>query len=216
MISVVVPVHDEQQSVALLYEELEAASSRSASLGGGLRRRRLRGRNVAALTRLHARDDEREGRPSAPQLRQVGGARGRIRPGARERRWSRSTATSRTTRPRSRACWRSSRRASTSSPAGRRAGAIRWRRRFLSRIFNAVTGRDLRAAPARHELRPEGVPRRGRPRPPALRRAAPVHPGARPLPRLPRGGAAGEPPAARRTAAPATGSSATCAGSSTC
>ena len=56
---------------------------------------------------------------------------------------------------------------------------------------------DVRAAPARHELRPQGVPRRGRARAAALRRAAPLHPGARALPRLPRRRAAGQPPAAR-------------------
>ena len=55
----------------------------------------------------------------------------------------------------------------------------------------------LRRPPARHELRPEGLPRRGGARPPALRRAAPVHPGAGAQSRLPGRRAAGQPPPAR-------------------
>jgi hypothetical protein len=93
----------------------------------------------AALTRLHARTPEHPRRASAPQLRQVDRARrGFAQAGAR--RSSRSTETSRTTRLRSRACWRSSRRASTSSPAegapSRPVAAA-----TALRIFNGVTGR---------------------------------------------------------------------------
>src|SRR5581483_5103942 len=56
---------------------------------------------------------------------------------------------------------------------------------------------DFGRPAARHELRPEGLPRRGRPRPPALRRAPSLHPGARPPPRVPDRRAAGQPPTPR-------------------
>ena len=164
MISVVVPVHDEERSVALLYEELEAALEPGGepweavfvddgSTDG----------TFAALTRLHAR---------TPNTRVV-----RLR-----RNFGKSTALAAgfaqaegetvvtidgdlqddpAEIPR---CWRSSRRASTSSPAGRPGAATRWRRRLLSQVFNAVTGRvsGLRL----HDMNcgPQGVPRRGRPR----------------------------------------------------
>ena len=42
------------------------------------------------------------------------------------------------------------------------------RRRLVSRIFNSRHRPRLRPAPARHELRPQGLPRRGRPRACAL------------------------------------------------
>ena len=80
MISVVVPVHDEERSVALLYEELGSALDPlgepwevvfvdDGSTDG----------SFAALTRLHAAHDERPRRPAAPQLRQGGRAPGRFR-----------------------------------------------------------------------------------------------------------------------------------------
>ena len=58
----------------------------------------------------------------------------------------------------------------------------------------------LRRAPARHELRPQGLPGGGRGGDAAVRRAAPLHPGARPLPRLPRHRAARQPSATRARA----------------
>ena len=59
MISVVVPVHNEERSVALLYDELDSAlQPLGAALGGDLRRRRFDRRHVrGALTRLHAAED---------------------------------------------------------------------------------------------------------------------------------------------------------------
>src|SRR5206468_8295320 len=59
---------------------------------------------------------------------------------------------------------------------------------------------DVRRAPARHELRTEGLPRRGRPQRRALRRAAPLHSGTRARAGLPRRGVARPPPAARARA----------------
>ena len=50
-------------------------------------------------------------------------------------------------------------------------------------------------APPRHELRLQGLSRRGRQGPQAVRRAAPLHPCARPLPRLPHRRAPRQPPA---------------------
>ncbi len=82
VISVVVPVHNEERSVALLYDELarraraarppwEAVFVDDGSTDG----------TFAALTRLHAAQRQRPRRPPAPQLRQGGRARGRLRAG---------------------------------------------------------------------------------------------------------------------------------------
>ena len=89
------------------------------------------------------------------------------------------------------------------------------RRHALARLQRGH-GLDLRRAAARHELRAEGLPRRGRPRAPALRRAAPLHPGARAPPRLPRSPSCRSITVRASTAGRATGWSATCAASSTC
>src|SRR5205823_13080082 len=58
-------------------------------------------------------------------------------------------------------------------------------------------GPRFRLAAARPQLWPEGLPRRGRQRATALRRAAPLHSGARVLPRIPNRRAGREPPPAR-------------------
>ena len=91
-----------------------------------------------------------------------------------------------------------------------------WSRRVLSRELQPPGQRRLGAAPARRELRPQGLPGRGRPRSEDLRRAAPLPAGARPRAWLPRGGATRQPSPREATAARATGSSATCAAFSTC
>ena len=146
MISVVVPVHDEERSVALLYEELQAALEPlgepwevvfvdDGSTDG----------TFAALDAAARRARQRPRRPAAPQLRQGGGAPGRLRAGARATSSSRSTATCRTIRPRSRGCSPSSTRASTSSPAGRRSAAIRSAPAHPVADLQPVTGRLLRA-----------------------------------------------------------------------
>ena len=117
MISVVVPVHDEERSVALLYDELQAALE---PLGQPWEAVFVDdGSTDGIVRRAHAparAQRQRPRRPPAPQLRQGGGARRRLRAGSRATSSSRSTATCRTTRPRSRGCSRSSTRASTSSP----------------------------------------------------------------------------------------------------
>ena len=184
VISVVVPVHNEERSVALL---LRGAA-------GGARPARTSWEAVfvddgstdgsfAALTRLHARERQRARRPAAPQLRQGRRARGRVRAG----RAGDIVVTidgdlqdDPAEIPRLLAKleegfdlvsgWKTRRRDPLT-------------RRVLSRIFNRVAGLDVGPAPARHELRAEGLPRRGRARARALRRAAPLHPGARPRPR---------------------------------
>ena len=69
-------------------------------------------------------------------------------------------------------------------------------RRLFSRVFNWVTGVDLGRHAARHQLRAEGVPRRGAAGHASVRGAAPLHPGARRLPRIPDRGDPGEPPRA--------------------
>ena len=56
--------------------------------------------------------------------------------------------------------------------------------------------RRLRRPAPRHELRPQGLPRASRPRAAALRRAAPLHAGARLPARLPHRRDAGQPPPA--------------------
>jgi cellulose synthase/poly-beta-1,6-N-acetylglucosamine synthase-like glycosyltransferase len=120
VISVVVPVHDEERTVALLFDELQAALEPldqpweavfvdDGSTDG----------SFAALTRLHdAKDNVRVVR----LRRNFGKAAARRRA---ETSSSRSTPTCKMIRPRSRGCWPSSRRGSISSPAGRRTAATR-------------------------------------------------------------------------------------------
>ena len=81
MISVVVPVHDEERSVALLYDELRSAlEPLDAAVGDRLRRRRLDRRHVRARSRGCTRaSTKRPRRAAAAQLRQGGRARGRLR-----------------------------------------------------------------------------------------------------------------------------------------
>ena len=168
-------------------------------------------------TRLHAAHDERPRRPAAPQLRQGGGARA---PASRRRSGDVVVTIDgdlqddpaeipqllakldegfdlvsgwKTQRRDPLGAARSSRGSSTASPAG-------------------VSG----VAPARHELRPQGLPRRGRARP--ARSTASCTASSR----CSRTTAASASPSCRSTtarastAARATASSATCAASSTC
>ena len=53
----VVPVHNEERSIGLLHEEPRPPSTHRRGVGGRLRGRRVDGRIVSALTRLHARED---------------------------------------------------------------------------------------------------------------------------------------------------------------
>src|SRR6266545_1754739 len=161
VISVVIPIHNEERSIALLHEELQAALEPlreeweavyvdDGSTDG----------SFAALTRLHAREEN----VRVVRLRRNFGKAAALATGF----------------------------AQVEGAAPRPAHpphslqALQPRRRL-----------DVGPAAARHELRPEGLPARRRPKPRALRRAAPLHPGARARAGLSRGGAAGEPPPAR-------------------
>ena len=196
MISVVVPVHDEQQSVALLYEELEAALQpvgepwEAVFVDDG-----SEDGTFSALTRLHARTTN----VRVVRLRRNFGKSAALAAGfaqaeRRDRRHDRRRPPGRPRRD--------------PAPAGEARRGVRPRVRLEGAPARSLAPAPrledlqrrhrprLRPAPARHELRAQGLPGRGRPRAPALRRAAPVHPRARPLPRLPGRRAAGEPQAA--------------------
>ena len=200
VISVVVPVHNEERSVALLYDELaRALDPLGAPLGGRSSSTTARptGRS-RALTRLHAAHDERARRPAAPQLRQ----------GRRARRRASTQAGGeiivtidgdlqddpaeiprllakldegfdlvsgwKTTPARPARATRCSR-ASSTAVDGRVSGVRLHDMNCGLKAYRAEVVRGLRA----------------------LRRAAPLHAGARALARLPHRRAAGQPPAAR-------------------
>ena len=141
MLSVVVPVYNEERSVELLYDEVAAALDPlgheweavfvdDGSTDG----------SFAALTRLHARAPN----VRVVRLRRNFGKAAALSAGfaqaSRRHRSRPSTPTGRTTRPSSRGCSRSSTRATTSSRDGRSVAATRGAGAFVSRIFNAVTG----------------------------------------------------------------------------
>ena len=182
-------------------------------VGGGLRRRRLDGRDVRRLTRLTPRT-RTSGSCAAAQLRQGGRARRRVRRGDRRRRSSRSTATCRTTRPRSGGCSPSSTRATTSSRAGRRREGP-GRQALLPavqtvsrpgvgpRLHDMNCGLKAYRAEVAREIQLYGELHRYIPR-------------ARLLPRLPRDGGPGQPPTARARPVEVRRRSATSAGSSIC
>ena len=182
------------------------------AVGGDLRRRRLDRRHVRRADAAARDARQRARRPAAAQLRQGGGAR---RPASSEARGDVVVTIDGDLQddpaeiPRLLAKLDEGFDLVSGWKAKRRDPLTR---RLPSRLFNAVTGPRLGAAPARLQLRPQGLPGRGRARPAPLRRAAPLHPGARPLPRLPRGGAARSTTGRASTAARATAWSGTCAG----
>ena len=216
VICVVVPVHNEERSVALLYDELRAAlEPLGDGLGGGLRRRRLDRRHVRGADAAARGARQRPRRPPAAQLRQVRRARGRLRAGARRRR--RDDRRRPPGRPgRDPAPAREARRGlrprlRLEDAAARPAGAPR-------PLARSSTG-DGRVSGVRlHDVNCglKAYRARGRARAPDLRRAAPLHPGARALPRLPRRRAAGQPPPARARALALRRRALRCAASSTC
>ena len=118
----------------------ERARAARPRLRGRVRRRRLDRRKPLRSRRLHDETHERRRRAPAPELRQSCRAAGRDSSRRAATSSSRSTPTSRTIPPRSRSSSPSSTRGSTSSPAGRRVGTIRLRRRLFSRVFNWMTG----------------------------------------------------------------------------
>ena len=165
MISVVVPLHNEERSVALLYEELagrarpartswEAVYVDDGSTDG----------SFGALTRLHAREDN----VRVVRLRRNFGKATALAAGFAQARGDIVVTIDGDLQddpaeiPRLLAKldegfdlvsgWKTRRRDPLS-------------RRILSRSSSTASGPDVRAAPARHELRPQGVPRRGRARP---------------------------------------------------
>ena len=82
VISVVIPVHDEERSVALLYDELAAAFAGDGRVvGGRVRRRRLDRRHLRRADAAPRRARQRPRRSPAAELRQGGGARRRLRRG---------------------------------------------------------------------------------------------------------------------------------------
>ena len=196
MISVVVPVHDEERSVALLYDELDAALQpggepwEAVFVDDG-----SQDGTFAALTRLHA------GTPNTKvvRLRRNFGKSAALAAGfatrrGRDRRHDRRRPPGRPERD--------------PAPARKAGRGLRPRLRLegapprpmapANRVAHLQRGHGpgLRPAAARHELRAQGLSRRGRAGHGALRGAAPLHPRPRALPRLPRRGAVRQPSSA--------------------
>ena len=196
VISVIVPVHDEERSVALLHDELASSLGQldepwevvfvdDGSTDG----------TFSALTRLHAAHDN----VRVVRLRRNFGKATALQAGFAEAQGDVVVTIDGDLQddpaeiPRLLAKleegfdlvsgWKTKRRDPLT-------------RRIPSRIFNAVTGQALGAAAARPQLRAEGLPRGRREGDANLRRAPSLHPGAGALPRLSRRRAAGEPPSA--------------------
>ena len=204
------PTHDLGRHPGLQREGKPAAAARRDRLGHAPERR-------SQLEVVFIDDGSKDGswevdlRPGAAlrlgARRASSGAtsarRRRCRRGSRRRgatSSSPSTPTCRTTPPRSRASSRRSSRAARTRPARRR---LRLEARSARPLAQGLAEPGLqphgqlahRRPPARPQLRHEGVPRRGLPRDPPLRRAAPLHPGPRGGARLPRRRDRDQPPA---------------------
>ena len=191
------------------------ARAARAALGGRVRRRRLDRRLLRRADAAAQRPRERPRRPPPAQLRQSRRARRRFR----ERRGRRR---------------RHDRRRSSGRPRGDPAPAREAGRGLRPRLRledppprpaqPAHSLEDLqlgdrarvRPATARPQLRAEGVSRRGREGTEAVRRAPPLHPGARPLSRLTASPSCRSTTGRASTGGRATGSSGTSAASSTC
>ena len=91
-----------------------------------------------------------------------------------------------------------------------------WHKVLPSRVFNWMVSVTDRRAPARPQLRHEVLPRRDLPRGPPLRRAAPLHPGAGGGARLPRRRDRDQPPPAPLRLHPSTASAASSRAFSIC
>ena len=217
-LSVVVPVLNEREALPALLDEIERRLlGARGRVGGDRRRRRLDRRHLRAGRAARPPTDRgcaairlrRNFGKSAALATGFAHSDGRADRHHRRRRAGRSRRTSR-------ACSSASSRAPTSSRAGSATAATRSRGRLASRCVQpghlALGGpRD-----ARHELRPEGLPRRVRALARDLRRAAPLHPGARRPAGMAGGRDAGQPPPAAATAARGSAPSATCAARWTC
>ena len=164
-VSVVVPVYNERESVRPLCEELLAVLRAPGPADRGpVRGRRLHRRHLRGARRPRGRRARGRGRAPAPQLRQGRGPDGRAsaRPAATPS--SPSTATSRTTRPRSRGCSAELEAGADLVSGWKRDRQDPWSKRAASRVFNGVTSRMSGVGAARPELRLQGLPRRGGPR----------------------------------------------------
>ena len=180
LLSVVVPLKDERDNVRPLVERVRDALRDCRRVGTRLRGRRQHRRHVRGAGSGRGRRSARQGRAAAPQLRPDRRDPGRPRRRRAATSSSRWTATCRTTRPTSRCCWRSWTRATTPCSAS----AMNRQDKFLLRKVPSLV-RELadpqgdRRAVQGHRLHAAGdAPRPGR-RPAALRRDAPLHPGAR-------------------------------------
>ena len=201
MISVVVPLLNEEHSLEALYHEIAAVLDSQPEpyevvfVDDG-----STDASRAVLERLHAETTN----VVVVHLRRNFGKARRCRPGSSRLVATSSspwTPTSRTTRPRSRSSSPSSTRASTSSRLEVEAERSVDEATALARLQLGDRGR-LRGPPPRRELRPEGVQGRGPARHADLRRAPPLHPRPRLVSRLPGRRDPREPPrAAARTLA---------------
>ena len=196
LLSIVVPLLNEEATLEQLYGELEAAlASTGPRVGGRVRRRRLDGRVLSRARAAPRRAPQRSRRAPAPELRQGCRARGgnRRRRRRRDRHDGRGSAgrPGRDPEPPGEARRRLRRRLGLEvRPARSVRQALR-----LSDLQHRDAAGD-RGQAARHELRPEGVPRRGVRARAALRRAPSLRSGARAPPRLQRRRAARQSPAA--------------------
>ena len=88
VISVVIPVHNEERSIALLYDELaDSFAARGAAVGGGVRRRRLHRRHLRGADPPPRGARQRPRRAPATELRQGSGARRGVQQRPQERSW---------------------------------------------------------------------------------------------------------------------------------
>ena len=126
MLSVIIPVLDEAESLPQLVRELRSRRRRARlRAADDHRRRRLDRRHLADDLRAGGRRSANPRHPLPPQFRQGGRPQRRLSRRRRRSHRHASTATCRTIRPKSPRCWPSSTKASTSSAAGSASGTIR-------------------------------------------------------------------------------------------
>jgi UDP-glucose 4-epimerase len=143
--------------------------------GGRLRRRRLARRHARGARRARRRRSARARRVVPAQLRQVGGARGRVQARAWRARRDRWTPTCRTIPPSWRGWPRRSTKATTWCRAGSRTARIRRARRCPRAVQRGDLARRGHQA-ARLQLRAQALPPRGVAIARRVRRAAPLLP----------------------------------------
>ena len=142
MLSIVIPVFNEAESLATLHQELsEVAAAQGYDLDVVFVDDGSTDGSWKAIRRLAERRSARQRAAVSPQLRQGRRPERRLRPGprrtgddARRRSAGRSARNSQVSWPR----WR---RTSTSSAAGKKCGTIRWQKVLPSRVFNWMVSR---------------------------------------------------------------------------